>query len=178
MARRILLGRIGRAHGVRGEVSVATFTAAPESIGDYGPLSDETGQRRFDLKIVRVTPKGVIVRIAGVADRTAVEALNGTALYVDRERLPPPAEGEYYHEDLIGLAAVTVDGAALGEVVAVQNYGAGDLLEVRLSGQSQTELIPFTDACVPTINFAAGQVTIIPLIFADDDDDGVEADPS
>ena len=88
-------------------------------------------------------------------------ALKGIGLYVDRDRLPAAAEGEYYHADLIGLAAVDPDGARLGEIVAVQNYGAGDLLEIRRIGSSSTELIPFTDDYAPKVDLAAGCVVII-----------------
>ena len=103
---RILLGRIAGAHGIRGEVLIKTFTEAPENIGAYGPLSDESGTRTFKLKSARATPKGVVARLQGVDDRNGAEALKGIALYIERDRLPAAAEGEFYHADLIGLAAV------------------------------------------------------------------------
>ena len=134
---RILLGRIAGAHGIRGEVLIKTFTEAPENIGAYGPLSDASGTRTFKIKSVRATPKGVVARLAGVDDRNAAEALKGIELYVERARLPAAAEGEFYHADLIGLTAVDGDGKPIGEIVAVQNFGAGDLLEIRLAGSSQ-----------------------------------------
>ena len=158
---RILLGRIAGAHGIRGEVLIHAFTEPPENIAVYGPLSDEADARTFEIEIVHVTAKGVVARLVGVADRSAAEALKGVALYVRRDRLPPAAEGEYYHADLIGLAAVDGDGARIGEIVAVQNYGAGDLLEIRLAGRKQTELIPFTDASVPEVDIAARRVVVV-----------------
>ncbi|MGE0851692.1 MAG: ribosome maturation factor RimM [Hyphomicrobiaceae bacterium] len=157
----ILLGRIAGAHGIRGEVVIHAYTDPPDNIAAYGPLADAGGTRTFKLQGVRVTAKGVIARIAGIEDRTAAEALRGIELYVDRDRLPAAAEGEYYHADLIGLAAVDRDGARLGEIVAVQNYGAGDLLEIRRIGSSRTELIPFTDDYAPQVDLNAGRVVII-----------------
>jgi 16S rRNA processing protein RimM len=133
----------------------------PEDIGAYGPLSDETGSRRFTIERMRVTAKGVVARLADIDDRNAAEALKGTDLYVERDRLPPAAEGEFYHADLVGLAAVAADGSRIGEVVAVQNHGAGDLLEIRLAGSPGTELVPFTDAFVPEVDLAAGQVVVV-----------------
>ena len=98
------------AHGIRGEVLIHAFTAAPENIAAYGPLSDAAGARAFEIESARVTAKGVVARLEGVADRNAAEALKGVELYVDRDRLPAAAEGEFYHADLIGLAAVDPQG--------------------------------------------------------------------
>jgi 16S rRNA processing protein RimM len=156
---RILLGRIAGAHGIRGEVLIKTFTGRPEDIAAYGSL-DDGGGRSFTVQVVRVTPKGVIARIAGVGDRTAAEALKGGSLYVERDRLPAPAEGEFYHTDLIGLAAVDPDGRPLGEVVAVHNHGAGDLLELRLAETGKTELVAFTDTFVPEVDLAARRIVV------------------
>ena len=160
-AKRVLLGSFANAHGIRGEVVIRTYTAEPADIAAYGPLSDEAGLRRFRLTVVRATDKSVVARIMGVPDRNGAEALRGTALYVDRHLLPAAAEGEFYHADLIGLAAVAPDGAVIGEVVAVQNYGGGDLIEVRLAGTERTELIPFTDAFVPAVDLAARRVVVV-----------------
>ena len=160
-ARRILLGRIAGAHGIRGEVLVHAYTDPPDNIATYGPLDDVAGRRTFTLAVVRVTPRGVIARIAGIADRTGADALKGVELSIDRARLPPADEGEFYHADLVGLVAVGLDGTPLGEIVAVQNYGAGDLLEIRLVGSTRTELVPFTDAYVPTVDLAGRRATVI-----------------
>jgi 16S rRNA processing protein RimM len=158
--RRILLGRIAAAHGIRGDVLVKTFTERPADVAAYGPLDDGQG-RSFKLKVLRVTPRGdVVARIGGVGDRNAAEALKGTQLYIDRDRLPPPAEDQFYHADLIGLVAVGPDGRSVGEVVAVLNHGAGDILEIRLAGGSKTELVAFTDAFVPEVDLAGRRVVV------------------
>ncbi len=160
--RLILLGRVGAAHGIKGDVSVRTFTGDPAAIGSYGPLTDKTGAKSFAVRVVRSNPKGgVIARFDGVANRNGAEALNGIDLYVDRARLSAAADGEFYHADLIGLKAVDAQGAAIGLIVAIVNFGAGDLLEIRLEGISSTEFIPFTNACVPAIDLAAGVATVI-----------------
>lgn len=159
--KRVLLGHVAAAHGIRGEVLVKTYTAAPADIASYGPLSDASGHRSFKLKVVRVTPKGVIVRIAGVADRNAAEALKGTALHVDRAAMGETAAGEYFYSDLIGLAAVAPDGTPLGTVKAVENFGAGDLLEIAFATSGKTEFIAFTDANVPEVDVDGGRIVIV-----------------
>jgi len=165
---RVLLGRIADAYGVHGEVLIHAYTSPPENIAAYGPLTDERGTAAFAIQSARVAAKGVVARLQGVRDRSAAEALKGVNLYVLRDRLPPAADGEFYHADLIGLAAVNAQGVRIGEVVAVQNYGAGDLLEVRLAGWDKTELVPFSDAFVPEVDLAAKRaVIVLPGVEAD-----------
>ena len=149
---RIVLGHISGAHGIKGDVVIKTYTQAAEDIGSYGVLTDEAGGRHFHLETVRVTPKGVIAHIKGSGDRTTAEALKGTALTIARERLPEPEDDAWYHADLIGLIAEDQAGARLGEVIAVHNFGAGDLLEIRLAGKPQTALIPFKAEYVPEVD--------------------------
>jgi 16S rRNA processing protein RimM len=161
--RRVLLGHISHAHGIRGEVVLKSYTADPEAIAGYGPLEDDTGGRVFKILSIRESGKGLIARIEGVADRNQAEALRGTDLYIDRAKLPAPDEGEFYYADLIGLSVVDASGKIVGRVVAVQDFGAGDLLEVRLAGQQRTEFVPFNDACVPEVDFEKGRVVISPL---------------
>lgn len=172
----ILLGRIVGAHGIRGEVLVHSFAEVPENIGSYGPLSDKAGTRTFKLRVLRMTPKGAIVaRITGIADRNAAEAMKGVELYVSRDKLPEPDEDEFYYADLVGLAAVAPDGAPIGEIVAVQNYGAGDLIEIRIPGRKDTELVPFADKFMPEVDIASGKVVVVmPVSAADDDKNGQE----
>lgn len=172
-AQRILLGRIVAAHGIRGDVVIDSYTGNPEDIGAYGPLATEDGTRRLDIRVVRATPKGVVAHVGGIADRNGAEALKGTALYALRDQLPATEEGEYYYADLVGLTAVDVSGERIGMVVAVQNYGAGDLLELRLEGQHATELVPFTDAFVPIVDIAQGRVVVSMPAAAPDDDEAV-----
>ncbi|MGE0629441.1 MAG: ribosome maturation factor RimM, partial [Hyphomicrobiaceae bacterium] len=170
--RRIRLGRITGAHGIRGDVVIRSFTADPADIAGYGPLTDEHGTRTFVLKDVRVTPKGaVIARIDGVSDRNGAEALAGVELLIERSRLPQPDdETEYYHADLIGLSAETANGVPIGEVVSVQNYGAGDLLEIRRSRSANTELIPFTVSFVPEVDLARRRIIVVmPVDQAEDE---------
>ncbi|MBO0741827.1 MAG: 16S rRNA processing protein RimM [Hyphomicrobiaceae bacterium] len=158
---RVLLGRIAAAHGMRGEVLIHAYTQPPENIAAYGPLTDRSGACAFAIECPRLTAKGVIARLAGIGNRSAAEALKGTDLYVARDRLPPAAEGEFYHWDLIGLAAVNSEGRCIGEIIAVQNFGAGDLLEVRLVGTATTQLIPFSDAFVPQVDLTAKRALIV-----------------
>ncbi|MCB1486653.1 MAG: ribosome maturation factor RimM [Bauldia sp.] len=164
MADRVLIARIGAAHGIRGEVRVKAFTATPSDIAAYGALEAPDG-RRFEVERQRPaagkSPEMLVVRFAGVTDRNQAEALNGIELSIPRERLPAAEEDEFYYADLIGLSAVTVDGRSLGTVVGVQNYGAGDLLEVAPS-RGDTILVPFTRAVVPTVDITGGLVTVDP----------------
>lgn len=170
---KVLVGQIVGAHGVRGEVRVRSFTADPHSLGAYGPVEDESGQRRFTVAVLGQTRDGVRVRLSGIADRDAAETLRGLRLYVPRERLPPPTDAdEFYLTDLIGLKAVTADGAPFGAVVAVHNFGAGDILEIRrdasasggvgASSDGATVMLPFTRAAVPQVDLGDGRIVVDP----------------
>jgi len=170
---KILIGEISGAHGIRGDVLVRAYTGTPDAIASYGPLTDESGKRSFSLRVVRVTPKGIVARINGVEDRNAAEPLRGIKLYVTRDRLPEPEGAEYYYADLIGLDAVSEDGSALGKIVSVQNFGAGDLLELKPSDGSATEFIPFEDQYVPKIDLPSHTIVIKrPELTGDEDDAG------
>lgn len=166
--RRVLLGQIGPAHGIRGEVLIRAYTGEPDAIAAYGPLADKSSARTFAIKVVRVTDKGVVARIAGVTDRNGAEALRGVDLYVERSALPKPADAEFYHADLIGLEAITEDGARYGRIVAVQNFGAGDLLEIERADGSGAEFIPFSNAHAPVVDLEAGRVTVVPMVMVGD----------
>ncbi len=120
------------------------------------PLTDETGARRFAITL----KGGDIAAIEGVADRDAAQRLTGTRLYVDRDRLPPPEDDEFYLTDLIGLAAVTEGGEALGTIRAVEDHGAGAFIIVE--GAGREHLLPFTRAVVPVVDVAGGRVTVVP----------------
>ena len=166
MSERVLLGRITGAHGLKGEVKIATFTAAPEDLATYGPLSSADGTRVFEIASLRGSGgAAVIARLLGVADRSSAESLCGTELFVARVVLPPASADEYYHSDLIGLTAISPDGETLGQIVAVQNYGAGDLLELRPVSGRQTELIPFEYAHVPKVDLEEGRLTIVKPVY-------------
>jgi 16S rRNA processing protein RimM len=158
---RICLGQIGAAHGVRGEVRLRSFTAEPEAIVAYGPLETEDG-RVVQIKLLRAAKDHFVAQIKGVADRSAAEQLTNVKLYVPRERLPKPsAPDEFYHADLIGLAVVDRAGAARGTVVAVHNFGAGDLIEVRPPDGRVTQMLPFDAATVPVVDLAARQLVVV-----------------
>lgn len=146
---------------MRGEVLIKSYASPPENIAAYGPLADETGSRSIEITALRVTSKGIVARLKGVSDRNAAEALEGIGLYVPRSALPASGESEFYHADLIGLAAVAPDGTAIGEVVAVPNYGAGDLIEFRLTGKDATQLVPFHDSFVPEVDLINRRIVVV-----------------
>ena len=159
---RIFLGQIGAAHGIKGQVRIATHTQDPEAIGSYGPLETDRPGLTIVLTKVRLQKNVVIAHIKGVSDRSAAEQLNGVSLFVDRDRLPPPEdEDDFYHADLLGLDARLDSGVSIGKVSAVPNFGAGDLIEVRDPQSGDTYLYPFTKAVVPAINIAEGYLTIV-----------------
>ncbi|QFS81406.1 Ribosome maturation factor RimM [Roseivivax sp. THAF40] len=159
---RICVGVVGGAFGVSGEVRLKSFTAEPDAIADYGPFETEDGARSFDMQLVRPIKQGFAVRLSGVRSKEDADALKGVQLFVPRTRLPQLPDDEYYHADLIGLAVLDTGGVALGTVRAVLNHGAADLLEVAQPGTSQTALLPFTQAIVPTVDLAAGKIIADP----------------
>ena len=162
----MLLGEFGRAHGLKGEVRLKSFTAEPLAIASYGPLLAADGRR---LELTHVRPAGggapdlLIARVEGVTSREAAEALNRTGLFVERERLgPPEGEDEFFAADLIGLSVQDGPGAVLGTIVGVPNYGGGDLLEIAPAGGGASALLPFTKAFVPSVDLAQSRVVIAP----------------
>jgi 16S rRNA processing protein RimM len=162
----VLLGEFGRPHGLHGEVRVKSYTGDPTAIAEYGPLRLPDG-RTVELEDARQAPGGspdlLIVRVKGVSDRNAVEALNRLTLAVVRDRLGEAAEeDEFFLADLIGLAVEDGHGTAIGTVVAVPNYGGGDLLEIRPAAGGPTALLPFTKAFVPTLDIAGGRIVADP----------------
>ncbi|MFN3613371.1 MAG: ribosome maturation factor RimM [Rubrimonas sp.] len=175
----ICVAALAGAFGVRGEARVKSFTAEPEAFADYGPLTDESGSRVFGVRIVRPIPGGFAARLTGVETREQAEALKGVKLFAPRARLPALPDDEFYHADLLGLSVFDTGGAALGRVIAVQNYGAGDFLEVGGAGFKPL-LLPFTRACVPTVDLASRRIVadppdeIIVQDFGDGTDDGVD----
>jgi 16S rRNA processing protein RimM len=158
--KRICVARIGAAHGTTGEVRLWSFTADPKAVAGYGTLMTADG-RAIEIASLRPGKAFLIARIAGVTDRNGAERLCNLDLFVPRDRLPPPAADEYYHADLIGLAAQDRDGNPLGPVIAVHNFGAGDLLEVA-PARGQTLLLPFTAEVAPEIDIAGGRIVLVP----------------
>ncbi|MGY3486299.1 16S rRNA processing protein RimM [Bradyrhizobium sp. USDA 4011] len=159
MAAPVCVARIGAAHGVRGAVRLWTFTEDPLAVKDYGPLMTKDGTRQFEVTHAREAKDHLVVTLKGVASRDDAERLNGLELYVPRDRLPETDDGEYYHTDLIGLAAVTTSEQPLGKVIAIHNFGAGDIIEIA-PPQGATMLLPFTNAVVPSVDLAGGRVVI------------------
>ena len=162
MTDRVCVGAVTGSFGVRGEARIKSFCADPTAIGDYGPLSSEDGGRQFTLTITRPVKGGFAVRLSGVKTKEEADALRGTRLYAPRDALPALPDDEFYHADLIGLSAVDTGGEELGQVHAVLNHGAGDLLELRKRGRKGTVLVPFTLEIVPTVDLAAGRIVIDP----------------
>ena len=158
---RVCLGLIAGAHGLAGEVRLKSYTGKPQDIAAYGPLEDTAG-RRFEITKLRPGKNVLIGRLKGVGTREDAEALKGTELFVSRARLPETGDDEWYYADLIGLRAVDTSDAVLGEVVAVQNYGAGDLLEIKPEAGKGSILMPFRAETVREVDLAANRIVIDP----------------
>jgi len=155
----ICVARIGAAHGVRGAVKLWTFTEDPLAVTRYGQLMTKDGARQFEVTHVREAKGHLVATLKGIATREEAERLNGVELYVAREKLPATSEDEYYHTDLIGLAAVNAAGEPLGRVIAIHNFGAGDIIEIA-PPNGATMLLPFSNAVVPTVDLEGGRVVI------------------
>lgn len=157
---RVCVGVVTGAHGVKGLVRIKPFTETPEAVAAYGALETEDGERRLEVSVANRAGKGQIaVRVEGITDREAAEALKGQRLYVDRDKLPAPEEDEFYHADLIGLVARRRDGGDVGRVRGVYDFGAGDVLEI--AGETgEMIVVPFTRDAVPEIDLAGGFVVV------------------
>src|SRR3954452_2016738 len=155
----ICVARIGAAHGVRGAVKLWTFTEDPLAVKRYGPLATKDGARQFEVTSAREAKGHLVATLTGIATREDAERLNGLELYIAREKLPAPSEDEYYHADLIGLAAVTPTDEPVRRVVAIHNFGAGDIIEIA-PANGATLLLPFTNAVVPSVDLPGGRVVI------------------
>ena len=156
----VLVGVIVGAHGIKGEVKLKSFTSDPSSIGRYGPLQSKSGQI-FEITKIKPAKDGFIATLKGVTDRNQSELLRGTELFVAREKLPKLKSSEAYAHDLMGSDVLLEDGSLLGKLIAMPNYGAGDLLEVELGSNTETILIPFTSAFVPQSDFTSGKITVV-----------------
>jgi len=158
--KRIALAAVAGAHGVKGELRLKLFTDSAENLARHKRVF--IGGEERALESVRAGASGAIARVAGIADRSAAESLRGALVEVDRADLPPLDEGEYYHADLIGLRCYDRDGAEVGKVVAVENYGAGGLLEVERRGGKRS-LIPFRDGIA---DLEDGRIVLDPEFLA------------
>jgi 16S rRNA processing protein RimM len=158
---KVLVARFGAAHGVRGEIKLWSFTQDPLAIVEYEPLETPDG-RSVELESVRPQKDFLVARVVGVSDRTAAEALRNVELYVSRDRLPPiEEEATWYVSDLIGLPAQTHDGATIGTVTAVHNFGAGDVIEIASATDGQTFMLPFAADTVPEVDIAARRIVVV-----------------
>lgn len=170
----VVLGVGGAPHGIKGELRIKTFTEDPLAIAGYGPLTGSDG-RSYEIASVRPSKNVVVARIKGIDSREAAEALNGVEFAVPRSALgeEAPDGEEFFHADLIGLAAVDTAGGRYGRVTAVHDFGGGDMLELAISAR-KSAMIPFSKAAVPSIDVAAGTITVDPVAagLVDEDGDG------
>ena len=157
---RVCVAQIGAPHGLRGEVRLAAFTEDPMALPDYGPLETEDGSRVLRIEAMRPAKNLLIARFAGITDRNGAAELTHAKLYIPRGRLPEPEEETFYHRDLIGLEARDTDGTSIGTICAVQNFGAGDLIEIAPRAGGAAFLLPFTKQFVPVVDIARRRVVI------------------
>jgi 16S rRNA processing protein RimM len=160
-ADRIVVGAVAGAFGVKGEVRLKSFCAEPEDIASYSPLHGEDGTE-YTVKITRQVKGGFAARLSGIRFKDQADALKGTKLYADRDLLPKLPDDEYYYADLIGLEVLDTGGERLGKIAAVQNHGAGDIIEVRGPALKSALLLPFTQEVVPTVDLNASRVIVDP----------------
>ena len=170
---KVCLGAIVGVHGIRGEVKVKSFSSDEKNLTRYGLLSNDKGDKRFELKIVGHSKELLRCKIKGVDDRTTAETLIGTGLYIDRALLPELKDEEFYHTDLIGLEVKNSSSEVLGQVNALYNFGAGDILEIKMNNGS-LEMVPFTKSFVPVINIKDGYIIVEMIHFVEDEAEGNE----
>ena len=176
---RVCVGAIAGVRGLKGEVRIKSFTADPDGIAAYGPVTTEDGERSFRIQVTARVKGLLIARLDGIDDRAAAEELKGKRLYVPRSALPKAEDGEFYHADLIGLTAETESGKTMGTIKAVHNFGAGDILEIAggEDGTGDDMMVPFTDAVVPEVDLQGGRVVIIPPTYIEADGPGGKEEP-
>ena len=160
MTDRVCVAQIGAPHGVRGEVRLWTFTADPMAVTRYAPLQTEDGKQAFEIEAVRPAKGHLVARLRGIDTREAAERLTNIKLFVPRERLPEIEADEFYHADLVGLRVEDTNGSEIGAVIAVHNFGAGDILEIQ-PPEGGAMLLPFTEAAVPEVDIKGGRLVIV-----------------
>lgn len=159
--RMIAVGRVAGAFGVRGEVRITSFTQEPLALARFRELKRQDGSPGLTILSAREAKGGIICRCAGVETREQADALRGLRLFIPRDALPPADEDEFYLADLIGLAVVTPEGEALGAVKSVQDFGAGDILEITPAEGGPTWYLAFTREAVPEVDIAGGRVVVV-----------------
>lgn len=178
---RLCLGAIAGVHGIKGEVKVKSFTDIDTDIDKYGPLENKDATKKFTIKVTGHSKELLRVKIKGVEDRNAAEALIGTALYVEKNLLPELEEDEYYHSDLIGLKVIEkTSNQEAGSVEGVYNFGAGEIIEIKVNATNKLEMIPFNKQYVPTVNVKEGYIIVESAImnFAEDENEEEVSDES
>ncbi len=156
----ICVGAVSGAFGVQGEVRLKSFCAEPAAIATYAPLSTEDGKQHFDIEITRSIPGGFAARLSGVPTREAAESMKGLRLYAPRDRLPALPDNEFYHNDLIGLSVFDTGGKNIGQIRAVHEFGAGDMLEILGPGLKSPVMLPFTKDAVPTVDLSLRRIVV------------------
>jgi 16S rRNA processing protein RimM len=169
----ILVGQVGGAFGVKGEVRLTTFTETPQALLHYRDLKREDGSAALTLLSGRPAKAGLVARVKEITTPEQADALRGLKLFIPRESLPEPDEDEFYLADLIGLEARDPAGAAIGRVRSVQNFGAGDLLEIEPADRGASWWLAFTRETVPDVRLAEGAITVVrPAETSDQPADG------
>jgi 16S rRNA processing protein RimM len=159
----VCVAAVATAHGIRGALKLRCFTERPEDAAAYGPVHDRHGTRLFTLKVIGQSRGGILVEAEGIRDREAAEALRGIELFVPRSVLPNLGPDEFYHADLEGLEVLRADGARLGVVRALNNFGAGDIVEV-LADDGRTVALPFDQQTVHTVDLDTGRLVVEPPV--------------
>lgn len=174
---RVCVAQIGAAHGLKGEVRLRSFTQDPQAFAQYGTLETEDHKQRLEIESMRPAGDAFVIRFRGVADRNAAEALRDVKLYVDRDKLPAADDDEFYHADLVGLIAMTTSGELFGDVIGIHNFGAGDIIELKIAGTGETVMLLFDQKTFPAVDIPGGRIVIDPPaeIIAKDDGDESEA---
>ena len=167
--KRIELGAIIGALGVKGEVIIKPFGQDPLTINSYGQLQNENASRTFTLTAVKPHKKGLSARIKEITSRNEAEGLKGTVLFAERNQLPEPESDEFYYTDLIGLEARSDNGEIIGEITSIDNYGAGDVIEILPQNSQSTMHLSFTKENVPEVNIIEGYIVVIPPVFDKDE---------
>lgn len=172
--KRVCIGKIVAAHGIKGEVKVLSYTLNGADIDKYGEAENFAKTRKFNIKVVGSSKGSYRIKIKGIDNRNDAEALVGTELYVARDVLPKLEDDEYYFSDLIGLkVCLKTKENEIGKVVCFDDFGAGTIMEIKLNNQKETEMLPFTMEYVPTINLKEGYIIVssATMVFAADDEE-------
>ncbi len=175
-SKRIVLGVITNAHGIKGDVTIKPFGQNLNTLTDYGPLTDKSGQQTFTILSLRHSKKDLYVaRIKELTDRNMAESAKATDLYIELSKLPEPDDDEFYYHDLIDLRVKLPSGDLYGTVKAVENFGAGDIIEILPQNSQKTVYFSFTKEIVPVVNVKEGYITLAPPLEDDVTEEAAKA---